>query len=139
MGKPTFLWVHGTYTIDLRVHDSMPKVKVRYFAFLCELLGNTREEEYEVKDGNVLMDLLLRHIPERHWNVSRKWKERIFETDRGEIKFDKGGTPSLTGYYLVLINGRSYRSISEDRRHPGLRYKLKDGDEIAILPPVGGG
>ena len=116
----------------------MPRVKVRHFASLRELLNDTREEEYEVKDGTTLIDLLLKRIPERHRKVSTKWKRRIFETERGKIKFDKYGTPVLS-YYLILINGRSYRSISEDGRHPGLRYKLKDGNRIAILPPVGGG
>jgi molybdopterin converting factor small subunit len=117
----------------------MPKVKIRYFASLRELLSNTREEEYTVKDGTMLMDLLLKRIPERHRKASRSWKERIFETEGDGIRFDKNGTPSLGGYYLILINGRSYRLVSEDGRHPGLKYKLKNGDEIAILPPVGGG
>ncbi|MDH5779756.1 MAG: MoaD family protein [Candidatus Bathyarchaeota archaeon] len=117
----------------------MPRVKVKYFASLRELLRNTREEEYKVKDGTMLMDLLLKRIPEKHENASKSWKEGIFETENGRIKLDKDGTPSLRGYYLILINGRSCRSISEDERQPGLRYKLKDGDEIAILPPVGGG
>jgi len=114
------------------------KVKVRLFASLRELLGNIREEEYEVEDGTTLMDLLLQHIPGRHSNVSKSWKEWIFETERREIKFDKDGVPVLS-YYLILVNGRSYNSISEDGRRLGLMYKLKDGDEIAILPPVGGG
>ena len=116
----------------------MPRVKVKYFASLRELLSDTREEEYEVKDGTMLMDLILKHIPERHRNVSRGWKERIFEMERNKIKFDKDGTPVLR-YYLILINGTSYRLITEDGKRPGLRYKLKDGDEIAIFPPVGGG
>ena len=34
--------------------------------------------------------------------------KRIFETDRGEAKFDKHGAPVLRGYYMILINGRSY-------------------------------
>jgi MoaD family protein len=118
--------------------DSVLKVNVRFFASLRELLGNIREEEYEVKDGTTLTDLLLQYIPGRHRNISKSWKEWIFETERNEIKFGKDGIPVLT-YYLVLVNGRSYNSISEDERRPGLRYKLKDGDEIAILPPVGGG
>jgi MoaD family protein len=113
----------------------MPRVKVRYFALLRELLGNTREEKYNNKDGTTLIDLLLKHIPKRHWKVSAKWKERIFEMDRGEIKFDKHGTPVLSEYYLILINGRYFNSISK----MGLKYQLKDGDVIAILPPVGGG
>ena len=113
----------------------MSRVKVRYFALLRELLGNTREEKYDVKDGTTLMDLLLKHVPERHRNVSTKWKERIFETDSGEIKFDRYGTPVLSEYYLILINGRYYNSISK----MGLMYQLKNEDVIAILPPVGGG
>ena len=117
----------------------MPRVRVRYFALLRELLGNTREEEYKIRDGTMLMDLLLKCIPERHRNVSVRWKGRIFQTENGKIKFDENGTPYLRGYYLILINGRSYLSISEDGRYPGLTYKLEAGDQIAILPPVGGG
>jgi MoaD family protein len=113
----------------------MPTVKVRYFAVLRELLGNTREEKYSNKDGTTLLDLLLKHIPERHRKISTKWKERIFEMDRDEIKFDKHGTPVLSGYYLIIINGKCFSSISK----MGLKYQLKDGDVIAILPPVGGG
>lgn len=124
--------------IEAKAGDSVLKVKVRFFASLRELLGNIREEEYEVKDGTTLMDLLLQYIPRRHSNVSKSWKEWIFETERHEVKFDKDGTPVLS-YYLILVNGRSYNSISEDERRPGLRYKLKDGDEVAVLPPVGGG
>lgn len=124
--------------IPAKAGDSVLKVKVRFFASLRELLGNIREEEYEVEDGTTLMDLLLQYIPERHSNVSKSWKEWIFETERHEIKFDKDGIPVLS-YYLILVNGRSYNSISEDGRRLGLMYKLKDGDEIAILPPVGGG
>lgn len=103
------------------------------------MLEDIREEEYEVEDGTALMDLLFKHIPERHANASSRWKEQIFQTEKGKITLDKNGIPSLKGYYLILINGRSYRSISEDGRRRGLRYKLKDGDEIALLPPVGGG
>ena len=124
--------------IPAKAGDSVLKVKVRFFASLRELLGNIREEEYEVEDGTRLMDLLLRYIPGRHRNVSKSWKEWIFETERNEVKFDKDGIPVLS-YYLILVNGKSCSSISEDERRPGLRYKLKDGDDIAILPPVGGG
>lgn len=112
----------------------MPMVRVKYFASFRELLSNTREEEYEVRDGTMLMDLLLKHIPERHRNVSRGWKESIFEMDGDEIKFDKDGTPALRRYYMILVNGRYYNWIPK-----GLKYELKDGDVIAILLPVGGG
>jgi len=116
----------------------MPRVKVRHFASLRELLGNTRKEEYEVSDGTMLMNLLLEYIPKRHWNVSRSWKKRLFEMEEDGIKLNADGTPVL-GFYSILINGRECRSISEEGRRPGLRYELRDGDVIAILPPVGGG
>ncbi len=116
----------------------MPRVKVKYFASLRELLSNTREEKYEVKDGTTLMDLILKQIPEKHPNISKSWKERIFEMKKDKIKLDKDGTPILR-YYLILINGTSYSLITENGKRPGFKYKLKDGDEIAIFPPVGGG
>ena len=37
--------------IEAKAGDYVLKVKVRFFASLRELLGNIREEEYEVKDG----------------------------------------------------------------------------------------
>ncbi len=118
--------------------NSTLKVNLRLFASLRELFGNIKEEEYEVEDGTTLMDLLLHHVPRRHSNVSRSWKEWIFETEKHEVKFDKLGIPVLS-YYLILVNGRSSNSISEDGRRPGLKYRLRDGDDLAILPPVGGG
>ncbi|RLI16264.1 molybdopterin synthase sulfur carrier subunit [Candidatus Bathyarchaeota archaeon] len=114
----------------------MPKVNVKYFVNLRELMG-VREEKYKVKEGTTLADLLLTHIPNRHPKVSERWKIQVFEIEGGEIKYERDGTPSLK--YLVLINGISYASIREGKKRPGLRYKLKDGDNISIFPPVGGG
>jgi len=105
----------------------MITVKVRYFGELRELL-NLKEEEYQVKDGTTLTGLILKHIPERHEEVSKSWKETVFRMVRGEIATDGDGTPVLRNY-LVLIKGKS----------PSLSYKLKDGDEVVVLPPSGGG
>ena len=119
-------------------NNSMLKVKLRLFASLRELLGNIKEEEYVVEDGTTLMDLLLHHVPRRHSKASESWKDWIFETEKHKVKFDKHGIPVLS-YYLILVNGRSSNSISEDGGRPGLKYRLRDGDDLAILPPVGGG
>ncbi|MCW4021046.1 MAG: MoaD/ThiS family protein [Candidatus Bathyarchaeota archaeon] len=105
----------------------MPTVEVRYFGRLRELL-DVKKEEYTVEDGATLTNLLLNHIPERHREASHKWNETIFRTVKGEIALNKDGTPVLANH-LVLIGGRS----------PSLTYKLKAGDEIAVLPPFGGG
>jgi len=114
----------------------MPKVNVKYFANLRELMG-MKEEKYRVEDGTTLMDLLLNYIPDRHRNASESWKRQVFETEKGDIRFDKEGLPSVE--YLVLINGISCNSIREGKACPGLKYRLKNEDYISILPPVGGG
>ncbi|MBS7654164.1 MAG: MoaD/ThiS family protein [Candidatus Bathyarchaeia archaeon] len=104
----------------------MAKVKVKYFGRLRELLS-VKEEDYNV-DGATLADLLLKHIPERHRDKSQEWKETIFVTVRGEVALNTAGTPMLKNYF-ILVKGRT----------PKLTYRLEDGDEVAILPPVGGG
>lgn len=115
----------------------MPKVKLKLFASLRELIDDTKEEEYEVKDGTMLMDLLLEYVPERHKAVSKKWKETLFEIEGNEIKLDDG--VPIIKHYLILINGKLHQFLSDEGKNPGFRYKLKDGDIVAILPPMGGG
>jgi molybdopterin converting factor small subunit len=105
----------------------VPKVKVRYFGRLRELL-NVKGEEYEVEDRAILADLLLKYIPERHAEVSKIWTETLFRTMKGEVLLSKDGTPLLRNY-LALIEGKS----------ANMNYRLNEGDEISVLPPFGGG
>jgi molybdopterin converting factor small subunit len=105
----------------------MPKVHVRYFGKLREQLG-VKEEEYEVREGTTLEKLLLNHVPQRHKQASEAWIEMVFRTVRGEIARDKDGTPVLRNQ-LIIIDGKS----------PRLRDRLKDGNEVTIMPPFGGG
>jgi len=102
-------------------------VRIRYFGRLRELL-NAKTEEYEVEDGAVLTDLLLRYIPGRHREASKTWPETIFRTVKGEIVRSRDGTPLLRNY-LVMVDGKSI----------DLNHRLKDGDEVTVLPPFGGG
>ncbi|MEM1550683.1 MAG: MoaD/ThiS family protein [Candidatus Bathyarchaeia archaeon] len=105
----------------------MVKVRVKYFGRIRELIG-VREEEYEVNDAS-LAELLLKYIPGRHSNVAKEWRETIFTTVMGEVAVNKDGEPVLRDNYIVFVNGEQSR----------INCRLKDGDEIAILPPVGGG
>jgi molybdopterin converting factor small subunit len=105
----------------------MTTIQVRYFGKLRELLG-AKKEEYTVEEGTTLANLLLSHIPERHSDVSKAWVETLFRTVRGEMAQDKSGVPAL-GDYLVLTNGKSV-DLSE---------RLKEGDDVAVMPPFGGG
>lgn len=105
----------------------MVLIKVKYFSRVRELL-DLKEEQYEVVDGTSVMDILTKLIPERHPEVSKSWTRHLFLTIGDEVAFDKDGTPILSNY-VALVN-------AEPR---SLEYWLKDGDEIAILLPIGGG
>jgi molybdopterin converting factor small subunit len=105
----------------------MAVMYVRYYGKLRELLG-FRKEEYAVDEGTTLMDLLVNHIPQRHPEVSEAWAETLFKKVKGEVAQNKNGVPVL-GNYLVTLNGKT-ASLGE---------KLKEGDEVAIMPPFGGG
>lgn len=94
------------------------RVKVKYFAVLRELLG-VGEEEYEVEGGTRLLDLLQLYIPERHKHVAGILKDQLHRI------LGDDGSPG----YIVIVNGK--------RVDPN--EVLRDGDVVAILPPVGGG
>jgi molybdopterin converting factor small subunit len=102
-------------------------VKVMYYGKLRELLG-VKNEEYAVEKGTTLTDLLTTYISGQHSEVSKTWVETIFRTIKGVIVQNKNGV-SVLGNYLVLVNGKSTE----------LKEKLKEGDEVTIMPPFGGG
>ena len=112
----------------------VPIVKVKYFRNLRNLL-NVGEEEYNVEDGTTIINLLFNHVPKRHWNTSSMWREKLFETEDGEVKRDREGIPILRDFYIILVNEKHLELISKD----GGKYRLKNGDAISIFPSAGGG
>lgn len=94
------------------------KVKVRYFTTLRELAG-AGEEELEMKAGSILADL----IEEVVLNYGEEAFNYLHVRTTGKID------PSIQ----FLINGVSAQSLH------GLKTELKEGDIVAIIPPVGGG
>jgi len=94
------------------------KIKVRYFTTLREL-ARTMEEEIEMENGTTLVDLL--------GKIVLKYGEAAFNYlyDRKSGAID----PSIQ----FLVNGMSIRSLQ------GIRTELKDGNIVAIVPPIGGG
>jgi len=91
---------------------------VKYFTTLRELAG-TREEEFEVNEGSSLAELLERVI----LNYGEAAYNYMHVKKSGKID------PSIQ----FLVNGVSTHNLHD------LETELKDGDIVAIIPPIGGG
>ena len=94
----------------------MPRVRTRYFAMLREDTG-VREEELELPEGSTLTDFI-EFLVEKYEGL-----RRVLFDEKGE--FREG--------FMVAHNAETVPRIKLGSR------KLKDGDEIVILPPIGGG
>ena len=95
------------------------KITVKSFLTLREVMGGLAEFEMEINDISIgeLLDQLC---------------DRFGEGLAAQV-FD-GGTNKVSHLLRVLINGRHYTTLPEQ-----LNTRLKDGDEVAIFPPVVGG
>lgn len=92
------------------------KVKVKFFALIREVAG-VKEVEEEVEDNTTVRELLeklCKRMPEKFRNL-------IF--DGHEVSKN----------LIILVNRKGIRELDD------LETKLKDGDEVALLPPVSGG
>jgi molybdopterin synthase sulfur carrier subunit len=93
------------------------KVEVKFFTSLREITGRKLEEvqfQGVLTVGELLTQLSVKY--------SKKFREYIYDK-KGEIH----------GHLSILVNGKSINVLQ------GLDTELKEGDTIAILPPVGGG
>lgn len=91
-------------------------VTVKFFAGFREAAGKEQEKLESVADVSSLLDELV-----------RKFGEKML------VQLYEPGTRKLRGIVHILVNGRSIDLIE------GLKTPLKDGDVIAIFPPVAGG
>lgn len=95
--------------------DRAMLVKVRAFAGFREILG--KEQELDAREGSTVADLL---------------KELASCNPRfRESAFDSSGR--LQDYVLLMVNKKRIDPLQD------LSMILREGDELAIFPPVAGG
>ncbi len=93
----------------------MAKVTVRFYATIREAVGEKQTE------------VTAKTIDEVIWRLIEKYGSKFQETI-----FDKE-TRQIKPFYNILVNGIRI-NVRED-----LKKRVKDGDTIAVFPPVGGG
>jgi len=93
------------------------KVMIKFFTTLRELTGKG-EEEMELPSVTTVEELL-KQLSKRY---GRKFSDYVYN-DVGNVR----------SYLQFLINGRSVTTLE------GFETRLKEGDRVAIIPPVGGG
>jgi len=93
------------------------KVIFKFFTRLREITGK-KEEEIEVQESVTIKDAL-KLVSERH---SHQFKNYLYDENE-----------RVQSHLLFLVNGRSITDLH------GFKTKLKDGDKVAILPPMSGG
>jgi molybdopterin synthase sulfur carrier subunit len=96
------------------------EVKVRFFTNLREIV-NKRQETLTFTAGEmVTVDLVLKMLSQKY---GTPFVEYVYNGKTGQPK----------NFLQFLVNGTSTSTLN------GLETELKDGDVLAILPPVGGG
>jgi molybdopterin synthase sulfur carrier subunit len=91
------------------------KVTVRYFAALREIVGK-KEETFEFPTATVTVERVLNQLTKLH---GKDFADYVYNAQTSEIR----------SYLQLLVNEKSAKP----------RTKLKDGDVLVIVPPVGGG
>ena len=94
------------------------RIKIRYFTTLYELAESA--EELEIKERGTLSDLI-RKVTLKYGKEARNYL------------YEKGEKGNVDPSIYFLINGMNARTLA------GLNTELKDGDIVAIIPPIGGG
>jgi len=98
----------------------MSTVTIKFFANFRELTGK-REQKMEIeKKETTIMDVL-------------KQLSNEYGSAFNDYIFDASKPRSLKPQISVMVNGLSIRNLEK------LKTRIKDGDTIAILPPVSGG
>jgi len=93
------------------------KVQVKFFTTLREITGK-KEEEVE-SSSTITVKELLTQLSKKY---GREFTNYVYD-EKGDVRT----------HIQILINGRGIDVFQ------GLETKLREGDTVAIFPPVGGG
>ena len=96
------------------------KVSVRFFTSLREITGKKEEKLEFPTNEKVTVDKVLKTLSQQY---GKRFVDYVYDSKTHEAK----------GFLQFLVNGTSASTMN------GLQTELKDGDVLAILPPVGGG
>jgi molybdopterin synthase sulfur carrier subunit len=98
----------------------MLQVSVRFFTVLREVTGK-REETLQFLEGEkVTVNSVLKYLSKRY---GKPFTEYVYDHSAGTVK----------GVLQFFINGQSTSAGD------GFNTELREGDVLAIVPPVGGG
>ena len=108
------------YSSTLYLTVPKVEVKVRLFTTLREI-ANKKEETLTFPDNQkVTVGAALKTLAEKYGDP---FADYLYDAKTGQPK----------SFLQFLVNGASTSTLD------GLETELKDGDVLAILPPVGGG
>ncbi len=93
----------------------MAKVIVKFFASVREAAG-VKSREMEARNIRHLLDILVQEF-------GPPFRDTVIDPDTGELK----------RFFSCMVNGRRIELLN------GYGTELRDGDVVAIFPPVGGG
>jgi molybdopterin synthase sulfur carrier subunit len=95
------------------------KVKVEFLGHVRNVIGSNREEEVEISEEASIADLLV-VLSEKY---GEPFKRAIYEKSGADVKAN----------YIITVNGYLLNQLN------GVETRLKNGDNITILPIVSGG
>nr|MDO8132903.1 ubiquitin-like small modifier protein 1 [Candidatus Njordarchaeum guaymaensis] len=98
----------------------MAVITVKFFAALREITGKREVRLQLGKKEETVLEVLDKLSNE----YGKNFKEYVFDTQNHR---------SLRSQVSIMVNGQSIRNFED------LKTLIKDGDTIAILPPISGG
>jgi len=96
------------------------QVQVRLFTVLREIAGKKEEILEFPENREVTINAVLKALATQH---GKAFTDYVYNPQTSEVR----------GFLQFFINGNSASAMK------GLDTELKDGDVLAIVPPVGGG